>query len=144
MRLKRRLPWSSHGFTLLELLVAFAILTMGILAVLRTVSSGLLSARRAGDRTTAVMLAQRQLEELRWNDELQTNGESEGDFGELFPEYSWAATMEAAELADLEEADLERVTLTVKWKFGAKEHSLQVETLMRDSDFESTTEEEAF
>jgi general secretion pathway protein I len=130
------------GFTLLELLVAFVVLAFGIVGVLRAVSTGLLAARDAGDYTTAATLAEMQLAQLRWDENLQSDGESEGDFGDLYPDYKWAAMMEPVELPDLEESGLQRVELTVTWEHGKREHHLTVETCLRESDFESASQEE--
>ncbi|NCO41708.1 MAG: hypothetical protein COZ06_02215 [Armatimonadetes bacterium CG_4_10_14_3_um_filter_66_18] len=130
-----------RGFTLLELLVAFVILSFGIVGILRAVSSGLLSARDAGDYTTAATLAEMQLAQLRWDENLQAGGESEGDFGDLYPHYKWTAVMEPVELPDVAESGLQRVELTVAWAHGRREHHLTVETCLREGDFVSASQE---
>jgi len=131
----------NRGFTLLELMVAAVILAFGIVGILRAISAGLLSARDAGDYTTAAMLAQAQLEQLRWDENLQSTGESEGDFGDLYPDYSWQASLESVELPDLDDSDLTHIVLTVTWKRGKRQHHLTVETCLREGDFKSASQE---
>lgn len=135
----RRRPGGS-GFTLLELMVAAVILAFGIVGVLRAISAGLLSARDASDYTTAAMLAQAQLEQLRWDDTLQNTGTSEGDFGDLYPDYSWQASLESVDLPDIDDSDLVHVVLTVTWKRGTREHHLSLETCLREGDFPTASE----
>lgn len=133
----------TRGFTLLELLVSFAILSFGILGILRAMTSGMVRARNASDQTTAAMLAQMQLEQLRWDEDLQNYGESEGDFGQLYPGFAWEAAMEAVEQFPEFEAELDVsvVRLTITWRRGEEERRYSVETFLRDGEFETAGEE---
>lgn len=55
----------SKGFTLLEVLVALAILTMGLLGLLHFFPVAHKLAKKSQDITTATMLAQQKIEEIR-------------------------------------------------------------------------------
>ncbi len=111
-----------RGFSLLELVVAIAVLTVGMLGVLRAVSQGINASRAAADRTLGVELAEQKLTELVVNPELEPGVEA-GDFGELQPRFGWESTVEETELSGLF-----RVRVTVTWTSGAQEHSVDLET----------------
>lgn len=111
-----------RGFSLLELVVAIAVLTVGMLGVLRAVSQGINASRAAADRTLGVELSEQKLTELVVNPELEPGVES-GDFGELHPRFVWESTVEETELTGLY-----RVRVTVTWTSGAQEHSIDLET----------------
>jgi type II secretion system protein I len=81
------------GFTLVELVIAFVLLAMGIVAILELVGQSALNARLARNRTQAALLAQQQMEELLSQPDLQP-GVSEGDFGDRFPQFRWRAQIE--------------------------------------------------
>jgi type II secretory pathway pseudopilin PulG len=61
----RRLLTREDGFGLLELVIAMAILNVGILALVATLNSGAIAIRRASKVTTATTLADAQLERYR-------------------------------------------------------------------------------
>ena len=55
----------TEGFTLLEIIIALAILTIGLVGVLALFPTGLRASKRGGDFTTASLLAQQQLDMIR-------------------------------------------------------------------------------
>ena len=61
----RRLATSEGGFTLVELLVAMVVMSIGISAIVAGFSSGILTTRRAHTASTAAALADRQMELYR-------------------------------------------------------------------------------
>lgn len=63
MRAMRRR--NNKGFTLLEIVFALAILTIGIVGVLAVFPVGLRASKRSGDFTMAAILAQRQMATIR-------------------------------------------------------------------------------
>lgn len=66
------------GFTLLEILIAFSILAVALVALLQAFSQGLSGLRVAEERATAVMLARSKLAEVGESiplEELEENGE---------------------------------------------------------------------
>lgn len=120
------------GFTLVELVVAFLILVIGVTAILELVSQSALNARYAKDKTTATVLAQQKLEELLSQSEL-TAGEVEGDFGDAYPQFRWRAQIN--EVGDsISEVGtnllhITVITVVVEWTDRGQIRSVQVETL---------------
>ncbi|HIE50795.1 MAG TPA: prepilin-type N-terminal cleavage/methylation domain-containing protein [Armatimonadetes bacterium] len=112
----------SKGFTLLELIVALAIMTLGLVGVLHALSAALVASRTAEDYTTAAMLAQQKLEELLLLPEPEV-GEDAGDFGELFPRFQWESTVEETELENYY-----HLSVTVSWQTGRRVRQYTAET----------------
>lgn len=77
---------SSRGFSLLEVLIAAGIFFMVLFAILALVSQGLRMARglRQSGATPAMTAA-----ELSNTNRLEEGSES-GDFGDIYPDYSWS------------------------------------------------------
>ncbi len=89
-RPKRRPPRGASfgGFTLLEVLLAMAIIAIAVSAVLRSQSQGLSLAREAGFLSTAALLAQAKMAEV----DAAAAGAliaGTGEFGDAFPGYAW-------------------------------------------------------
>lgn len=127
---------AQRGFTLLEVVVAFAIAASGIALVYQIYGTGLRSTALAGEYTQAALLAEAQLARLGLEETL-----SEGDdSGEFDNGYRWNARVERYEpneeeqintvdfdLAEVTNAELLRVTLSVEW--GEPPRSVRLETL---------------
>jgi prepilin-type N-terminal cleavage/methylation domain-containing protein len=62
---RRRAPASGHGFTLIEVLIALAVLVAVTLGVVQLFAAAVTGTRSARDRTIAVTLAAAKLEQLR-------------------------------------------------------------------------------
>jgi len=117
------------GFTLVELVIAFVLLAIGIVAILGLVGQSALNARLARNRTQAALLAQQRMEELLSQPDLQP-GISEGDFGDRFPQFRWRAQVEqVSESTDPSQTPLYRLTVIVEWQEGARPQSVQLDTL---------------
>ena len=95
------------GFTLLEVMVAMAILAIALVAVLNLQTQSISMANEACLATTASMLAQSKIAEIESLDAVM----SSGDFGEYFPNYRWDVTT-----TDTNSKYLEKIDLTVTWK----------------------------
>lgn len=95
------------GFTLLEVMVAMAILAIALVAVLRSQAHTVFVAGEARLSTTASLLAQSKLAEIESNRQDST----QGDFGKDFPNYSWETSIRKTELKQLRE-----VILTIQWQ----------------------------
>lgn len=54
-----------RGFALIELLIAILVINIGILAILATLNSGMVTLRRSAESSTASAIADRQLERFR-------------------------------------------------------------------------------
>jgi general secretion pathway protein I len=102
---------SSHysGFTLLEVMVAMAILAIALVAVLRSQSQSISMANEARLATMASMLTQSKIAEI--DIEGISAVTSSGDFGEDFPNYRWEVTT-----TDTDFKYLKKIDLAVTWK----------------------------
>lgn len=119
------------GFTLVELVVAFLILVIGVTAILELVSQSALNARYAKDKTTATVLAQQKLEELLSQPDL-VPGETEGDFGDAYPQFRWRAQISevgGSTVSTESGTGLLHIVVTVEWQDRGQIRNVQLETL---------------
>jgi general secretion pathway protein I len=106
---------SSAGFTLLEVLIAFAILSVAVVAVIQGFAQGLRLLKVAGDHQRAVLLADQKAREVVNPIEAHDKGQ-EGAF-------DWERTVSIVTTPDLE-----RTPATRKW------HVYQIDVKVRWSD----------
>ena len=127
----------SSGFTLLEVLVAMAILGIGLCVILELFSGGLRSAKVSEEYVKATWHGKGKMEEVLSAKDL-TEGVTEGAFDSLF---SWTLevkkanpSVSAAEPIGEEEVeslpvDLYQVVLKVTWPSGARQRTIELESL---------------
>ena len=96
---------SQAGFSLIEVMVAILILGVALVALTEGVTSALTSSKASELQTTAAMLAAGQIETLRAGGDYP-NGESDGDFGDEFPQYRWTQTIADSDVDGLHEVDV--------------------------------------
>lgn len=104
----------SFGFTLLEVMIALAVMAIVLVSVYRMHSQSLTMNTAARFYTQAPILAQGKMAEL----EALSSGafpENSGDFGEQFPGYSWKTSVAdiTSEILGEVAEDLKRVDITV-------------------------------
>ncbi len=124
---RRRSEWSEWAegsivrcqlaFTLLEVMVAVAIIAMALVTLFGSQSRSLSYATEAQFNIVAPMLASWKLAEVER--EVVSLSDGEGDFGEEFGGYSWKMEVEEANL-ELETPvelsnPLQKIELTVQW-----------------------------
>ncbi len=121
---KRTLP---HGFTLLEVLVAVALLGIAITVVLQLFSADLRTLAASEDYVAAVTQAEVKMRELLDQESLI--------------ETAWTETTEEGHIMDISitetqqerteslQVSLFEIVLTVRWSNGGRERSLTVRTL---------------
>jgi general secretion pathway protein I len=98
----------NHGFTLLEVMIAMAILAITLVTVYQSQSQSISMAGDSRFLTTASLLAQARMVEIDAADPREVVSGS-GDFGEAFPDYTWQV-----EVGDMEESPLlKKIALTV-------------------------------
>ena len=117
-----------RGFTLLEVMVAMAILGIALLGLLSLHHQSVQSVIRAQQSTRASMLAQAvmtQAELERYPDLGQTRGDFEGSFPGEFPDFRWQR--EVAESGMF--PDVRRVTVLIAYGPGLRLHFELVEFL---------------
>jgi general secretion pathway protein I len=129
-------PWAFQnrpGFTLVEVLVAVAVLAIGISAGVRALGAMARSSAAAEDRETAVRLAGERLAVLESGIETGT-GNAEGVF-ETEPRFRWQQSISASS----EQTGVLETTVTVTWLDGAVERHYAVTTYLLDTPTETTT-----
>ena len=104
-----------RGFTLVEVLVALAVLTIALSGMMQLFSTGMRAAAGAEARTIAVLLARSRLAAIGIETPLVA-GDSEGEWDERF---RWTARVSLYEDPGLGEATAagvpHRVSVTVSW-----------------------------
>jgi len=118
---------TASGFTLLEVMVAMAIMAIVLVSVYRMHSQTLTMNTAARFYTQAPMLAQGKLAQLEVASSGEIAGDS-GDFGDKFPGYTWNITTDEVSSEALGEiaADLKRIDMTVS--FNSDEYVYNVRT----------------
>lgn len=105
--------------------MAIAILSFGLVGVLQAVTAALAASRLAEDYSTAAMLAEQRVSELAvLADDLEP-GEDSGDFGELFPRFTWRCRLQESGVEGLLQ-----VTVVVSWQSGGRERNFTAETCL--------------
>ncbi len=84
----------SEGFTILEIVVAMAILSISLVAILSAHNRALIMGDDAVRLTDAVHLAREEMEKIHLNRPLPKNGESDFQQREDYPKFKWRTTME--------------------------------------------------
>ena len=121
------------GFTLLEVLIALAIMAIVLVSVYRLHSQTLSMATANRFYTQAPLLAQSKMAQLEASPAGSFSGES-GDFGEKFPGYSWSVATEDVPSEILGEiaSDLKRIDVTVTLNENEYVYSIRSYRLMRE------------
>ncbi len=104
------------GFTLLEVMVAVAIMAIVLVAVYRLHAQTIAMSGAVRFYATAPLLAERAMAELELARSNDLGGDS-GEFGEAFPGFSWSASVETVDSEYLGQTaeDLKRIDLTVSY-----------------------------
>jgi general secretion pathway protein I len=120
-----------RGFTLIEVVVALAILGVGLVVIIELFSGGLRLGKAAEEYTKAVGFARAKMEEISVLEKME-EGEKEGEFDK---EYRWKMETKKMELLSMEKnpeykppVDFYQVKFTVFWKSASKEKSTTIET----------------
>ena len=113
MRLK---IFGSRGFTLLEVMIAVALIAIALTALLGSQSQSVSFANSAKFETMAALLAQGKMSELvlQGTESLYS---SSGDFGPDYPGYAWESMVSEVSIPGEEAVSdyLKQIDLTVTW-----------------------------
>lgn len=94
-----------RGFTLLEVLIAVVIMAGGIMVMANAWSGNFLRVRNSRINNTAASLLERKMTEIEilYQDKPieEVKEEDGGDFGSMFPGYSWTMSSKEFEMPDL-------------------------------------------
>lgn len=110
---------SVSGFTLLEVMIALAILAVAVTALFGSQSGSLSLMIEGKFNTTAALLAQDKLAQYRAGVEQVMDGE--GDYGGSYSGFSWKTQVQDAEIEELPRLQelnhgLKRVDVTIGWQ----------------------------
>jgi len=124
---------TAFGFTLLEVMVALAVMSIVLVSVYRMHSQSLTMNSAARFYTLAPLLAQNKMAEL---ETLSSDGfpDDSGDFGEQYPGYSWRTSLAEVSAEVLGEVadDLKRIDLTISYNNNQFSHSLRTYRFQRE------------
>lgn len=119
-------PRRVGGFTLFEILLALVLFSVGMMALLRVLSSGIYADTHLDSHIVAMNLAQEKLEQLRDSDYSFLQSEdrnagkaSLGSFGDIF---------EREVLVSPVASDLKQITVNVFWRMGPTELKVSLVT----------------
>jgi general secretion pathway protein I len=120
-----------NGFTLLEVVVALAILGIALTVIIELFSGGLRLARTSMEYTKAVNFARMKMEEITSQQKIE-EGINEGKYDDTF---HWQVNIKKMDLLPVEKdsdfkppIELFQVRVDILWKSGAKERSASVES----------------
>jgi type II secretion system protein I len=128
-QLRSLCPADATGFTLLEVMVALAIVAIVLVPLLRLHLLSLDATIRAQDLTTAVLLAQGQMSLLP---PFPEPGEEQGTFeAQDLARFRWHSAVTEQELildATAQLVQLRQIEVTVSWVDGRREHHYTLQT----------------
>jgi general secretion pathway protein I len=121
------------GFTLIEVVVALAILGVGLTVIIELFSGGLRLGRASMEYTKAVNYARMKMEETMMKSAVE-EGTQEGESDDRT--FRWQMGVKKVDLLSIDKSidykppiELFQVKIDVFWKSGAKEKSTSVESL---------------
>lgn len=124
---------AAFGFTLLEVMIALAVMSIVLVSVYRMHSQSLTMNTAARFYTLAPLLAQNKMAEL---EVLSSEGfpDDSGDFGEQYPGYSWRTSLSDVSSEVLGEVadDLKRVDLTISYNNDQFSHNIRTYRFQRE------------
>ena len=123
------------GFTLLEVMVAMALLAMFLVPLLGGVISGLSSIERTQNLQLARQLALNKLDEVQMEILPEMELERDGDFGPEHPEIKWQVIFRKRPELELLEQNIAgllamETVVTVAWMEAGEERTLVLTSLM--------------
>ena len=107
-----RVP-AARGFTLLEVMVAMAILAVSLLAVFRSQSQSISMAQQSRTTTMMALLAQSRMTDLEAQEVLST-GTQTGDFGSDYIDYTWRTVVAPSDVQSLGRVEVIVTNLRMK------------------------------
>ena len=123
----------NNGFTLIEVVVALAILGVGLTVIIELFSGGLRLARASMEYTKAVNYARIKMEEIAVKPTVE-EGTQEGESDDKT--FRWQVGVKKVDLLSIDKSidykppiELFQVKINVFWKSGSKERSTSIESL---------------
>ena len=116
---------------MIEIVVAMAILGVGLIAIIELFSGGLRLGRASEDYTKAVGLARMKMEEFALKDRLE-EGNEVGDFDR---DFRWQVGVKKVDILPAEKfpefrppVELYQIKVNILWRSGSREKSAGIET----------------
>jgi general secretion pathway protein I len=120
-----------RGFTLIEVVVALAILGVGLAVIIELFSGGLRLGRTSEEYTKATNYARMKMEEIASQKNIE-EGMGEGEFDDAF---HWQVNVKKIDILPIEKnpdfkppVELFQVKVNILWKSGSKERSTTIES----------------
>jgi len=110
------------GFTLLEVMVALAILSVVLVALFSQQARGIVQGNEARIITKASLLAQERMAGLLTEERLRI-GDEEGEVKDSIPPFKWRQTVEESTIEGMK-----KLTIIVLWKEGERERDVRFVT----------------
>ncbi len=121
----------NRGFTLIEAVIALAILGIGLTVIIEIFSGGLRLGRTSVEYTRAVNYARQKMEELSVKPKVE-EGKEEGEFDKTF---RWQTGIEKVDILPYDKGtefkppvDFYHIRVNVLWTSGSKERSAGLES----------------
>ena len=95
----------SGGFTLMEVMLAMAIMAIALVGVFQSQSQSISMATESRFMTTAALLTLSKMAEVEAGSTLET-GQKDGDFGTDYPDYSWHLQIDDTQLAKFKKIEV--------------------------------------
>ena len=128
----RRNSFTTTGFTLIEVVIALAILGIGLTVIIELFSGGLRLARTSGEYTKAINFAHMKMEEITSQRKIE-EGSDEGKCDD--DTYHWRVRINKTDLLSVEQdlnfeppIALFQVRVDILWQSGSKERSASIES----------------
>lgn len=99
-------PDRGRGFTLVEVVVALAIVAIGMFAVFRTIGDTAGNVSRLRDRTLAAWIADNRINEIRLTGQLPSVDETEGEVEMAGRRWRWTAKVSQTQVSGLRRVDV--------------------------------------
>ncbi|NMB64490.1 MAG: type II secretion system minor pseudopilin GspI [Spirochaetes bacterium] len=115
---------SNNGFTLIEILVAIAILSIAMLGIMSAVSSGIFGITKNKNLTIAMLIAQSQMNKFLIDN--QRGPDLQDEPVPDYPGFSFSRTITRYENAMIGPIDAYKVIITVKWLERQQERSYSI------------------
>lgn len=121
MKVLKKIMRQTRGFTIVEVMVAIFILSVGLLAAATMQVSAIRGNQMGNDVTQATFIAQDKLEQLKNSDDISTVADGNDVVGIYNRSWTLTASSGASQIA----------TVTVSWTTGGKNHDVALTTITR-------------